>query len=49
MENSATTAKRFSLPASLPWNATAWGPDLSLIPKKFLEIPYAPFSKADKL
>jgi translation initiation factor 3 subunit D len=29
--------------------AEQWGPSLTSIPERFQDIPYAPYSKADKL
>lgn len=30
-------------------NPTGWGPTEDSIPQKFIDLPYAPFSKGDKL
>lgn len=30
-------------------NPDGWGPPMDLVPKKFQDMPYAPFSKSDKL
>ncbi|KAG1456181.1 hypothetical protein G6F56_006889 [Rhizopus delemar] len=43
-----STQPRFQLPSIFD-NQTGWGPASDLVPEQFREIPYAPFSKGDKL
>ncbi len=38
----------FKLPEIID-NDNGWGPSPAMLPEKFRDIPYAPYSKADKL
>jgi translation initiation factor 3 subunit D len=38
----------FKLPEIID-NDSGWGPSPAMLPEKFRDIPYAPYSKADKL
>jgi hypothetical protein len=48
MQQQEETPTRFSVPVIYD-NPAGWGPTEESIPQKFLEIPYAPFSKGDKI
>lgn len=44
-----TMQKPAFVPPVIHDNPDGWGPSASDIPEKFQDLPYAPFSKSDKL
>src|SRR5438105_4636105 len=48
MSESISDEPNFKLPEIID-NDSGWGPSPAMLPEKFRDIPYAPYSKADKL